>query len=236
MKANYQRILVKLSGEALAGGKGRGLDFDFLASLCGSIRHCLDQGIQVALVCGGGNYWRGAKDGADHMVRTRADYMGMLATTMNSLALLDALEKAGVSAVIQSALGTDKFAEPINRERAVAALNEGKVVLFAGGTGEPYFTTDTGAVLRALEIGADALLLGKNVDAIYSADPKKDPNAIRYSKLTYAEVLERQLQAMDLAAIQLASENHLLLHAFALEDPENIVRASSGEDIGTVIH
>lgn len=234
-KARYRRILIKMSGEALAGTMHKGIDFAFTEKLCQAVKRCLDLGVQAAIVCGGGNYWRGALDGGDKMVRSRADYMGMLASTMNCAALLDGLDKQGVEARIQSAMGGDFLTEPINREKAVHYLEKGRVVLFAGGTGEPYFTTDTGAVLRALEIGADALLLGKNVDAIYSADPKTDPNAKRYSAITYREILEKDLKAMDAAATQLAMENRLRLHVFGLKDPENILRAVAGESIGTVV-
>ena len=235
MEAKYHRVLIKMSGEALAGPLNKGIDFSFVEKLCKAVKSVVDLGVQAAIVCGGGNYWRGAQDGGDRMVRTRADYMGMLAITMNCLALLDGLEKQGVEARIQSALGTDKLAEPINRDRAVRHLEKGRVVLFAGGTGEPYFTTDTGAVLRALEVDADVLLLGKNIDAIYSADPKKDPSAKRFSAITYREILEKDLKAMDAAATQLAMDNKLKLHVFGLKDPENILRAISGEPIGTVV-
>ena len=179
MEAKYHRVLIKMSGEALAGPLNKGIDFSFVEKLCKTVKSCLDLGVQVAIVCGGGNYWRGAQDGGDRMVRTRADYMGMLAITMNCLALLDGLEKQGVEARIQSALGTDKLAEPINRDRAVRHLEKGRVVLFAGGTGEPYFTTDTGAVLRALEVDADVLLLVPG-----DADPERVARAVE--KLTAA--------------------------------------------------
>ena len=234
-KARYRRVLIKMSGEALAGPLGKGIDFNFAERLCKEVKRCLDLGVQVGIVCGGGNYWRGAQDGGDRMVRSRADYMGMLAISMNCLALLDGLEKQGVEARIQSTLGTPQFAEPINPDRAIHHLEKGRVVLFAGGTGEPYFTTDTGAVLRALEIRADVLLLGKNVDAIYSADPKQDPNAKKYSAISYREILEKDLKAMDAAATQMAMDNHLRLHVFGLRDTENILRAVSGEQIGTVV-
>ncbi len=235
MEAKYRRVLIKMSGEALAGPLNKGIDFTFLEKLSKAVKSCLDLGVQVAIVCGGGNYWRGAKDGGDKMVRSRADYMGMLAITMNCLAMLDSLDKQGVEARIQSTLGTPQFAEPINREKAIHHMQKGRVVLFAGGTGEPYFTTDTAAVLRALEIGADALLLGKNVDAIYSADPKTDAGAKKYSAISYREILEKDLTAMDTSATQMAMENRLRLHVFGLRDPENILRAVSGEPIGTVV-
>ena len=228
MEAKYRRVLIKMSGEALAGSLGKGIDFTFVERLCKAVKACVDLGVQAAVVCGGGNYWRGAQDGGNKMTRSRADYMGMLASTMNCAALLDGLEKQGVEARIQSAMGGDFLTEPIN-------LEKGRVVLFAGGTGEPYFTTDTGAVLRALEVDADVLLLGKNVDAIYSADPKLDPNARKYNAITYREILEKDLKAMDAAATQLAMENKLRLHVFGLRDPENLLRAVSGEPVGTVV-
>jgi len=233
--SRYHRILLKMSGEALADETGRGIDFDFTDRVCRAVKHCTEEGIQVAVVVGGGNYWRGGKDGGDRMVRARADYMGMLATAMNSIALVDALEKAGVEAVIQSSFGLERIAEPFNRDAAVRHLNAGRVVIFACGSGEPFFTTDTAAVLRALDIEADALLLGKNVDGLYSADPKLDPKAVKFDRIEYAEVLRRDLKAMDAAATQLAMENHLPLCVFGLRDPENIALAAAGEAIGTIV-
>jgi len=235
MNGQYKRILLKMSGEALAGQKGRGIDFDFTAGVCRAVRACVDRGVQVSVVVGGGNYWRGGKDGGDRMVRARADYMGMLATAMNSVALVDALEKEGVEAVIQSSFGLERVAEPFNRDAALRHLRAGRVVVFACGSGEPFFTTDTAAVLRALDIEADVLLLGKNVDGLYSADPKLDPAAEKFDRITYAEVLRRDLKAMDAAATQLAMENRLPLCVFGLRDPENILRAAAGEAIGTIV-
>ena len=187
----YKRILLKVSGEALAGDARRGLDFNVINSVCQSIRQCNQMGVQVGLVIGAGNFWRGVKDGADKMQRSHADAMGMLGTVMNAIAVADALEKNGVEARVLSAVEMNKFAEYYTRDLAERYLNEGKVVLFAAGTGNPYFSTDTGAVLRGVEIEADAVLMAKNVDAIYSADPEKDPNAVRYTQLTYAEALAR---------------------------------------------
>lgn len=228
-----RRILLKLSGEALAGTNGRGIDFDFTRRVCESVRDCVGRGIQVALVCGGGNYWRGEKDGGGQMLRHRADYMGMLATAMNSLALLDTLEKLGVEARIQASFGLDRCAEPFNPDVAMQHLKAGRVVIFACGSGEAFFTTDTAAVLRALDICADALLLAKNVDGLYSADPNRDPDAVKYDRITYSEILAQNLKAMDATATQLAMENRLPLHVFGLRDPANIVRAAAGESIGT---
>jgi uridylate kinase len=236
MEAKYRRVLIKMSGEALAGSMAKGIDFAFLDKLCKAVKECRDLGVQVAIVCGGGNYWRGAKDGGDRMVRARADYMGMLATAMNSVALVDALEKAGVEAVIQASFGLERIAEPFNRDAAVRHLKAGRAVIFACGSGEPYFTTDTAAVLRALDVEADVLLLGKNVDGLYSADPRLDPAAEKFDRIAYAEVLRRDLKAMDAAATQLAMENRPPLHVFGLEDPENIIRAAAGEAIGTIVY
>ncbi len=235
MDGKYKRILLKMSGEALGGENGRGIDFDFTGRVCRAVKQCVDKSVQVSVVVGGGNYWRGGKDGGDRMVRARADYMGMLATAMNSVALVDALEKAGVEAVIQASFGLERIAEPFNRDAAIRHLKAGRVVIFACGSGEPFFTTDTAAVLRALDIEADVLLLGKNVDGLYSADPKLDPSATKFDRIEYAEVLRRDLKAMDAAATQLAMENKLPLCVFGLKDPDNIARAAAGEAIGTIV-
>ena len=231
----YKRILLKISGEALAGDQHRGLDFSVINTVCDTIRQCRDMGVQMGLVVGGGNFWRGVKDGADKMQRSHGDAMGMLATVMNAIALADALEKHGVEARVLTAVEMNKFAEYFTRDLADRYLNEGKVVIFAGGTGNPYFTTDTGAVLRACEIEADAILLAKNVDGIYSADPNLDPTAVKFDVLTYDEVLARHLKATDTTAMTLAMDNHMTLVCFALADPQNIVRVICGENIGTVV-
>lgn len=236
MEGKYGRVLLKMSGEALGGAGGRGIDFDFTARVCQAVKACMDSGVQVSIVVGGGNYWRGGKDGGDRMVRARADYMGMLATAMNSVALVDALEKAGVEAVIQASFGLERIAEPFNRDAAIRHLKAGRAVIFACGSGEPFFTTDTAAVLRALDVEADILLLAKNVDGLYSADPRQDPAATKFDSIPYAEVLRRDLKAMDAAATQLAMENRLPLRVFALEDPENILRAAAGEAVGTIVY
>lgn len=236
MEASYRRILLKMSGEALGGDGGRGIDFDFTAQVCEAVRKTMEAGVQVSIVVGGGNYWRGVQSGGGRMVRARADYMGMLATAMNSIALVDGLEKAGVEAVIQASFGLERIAEPFNRDAAIRHLKAGRAVIFACGSGEPYFTTDTAAVLRALDIEADALLLGKNVDGLYTADPKKNPTATKFDRITYAEVLSRDLKALDAAATQLAMDNNLPLHIFELKDPENILRAAAGEPIGTIVY
>ena len=231
----YKRILLKISGEALAGDQRRGLDFTVVNSVCEVIKKCVDDGVQLGLVIGGGNFWRGVKDGADKMQRSHGDAMGMLATVMNAIAVADALEKHGMDARVLSAVEMNKFCEYFTRDTADRYLNEGKVVIFAAGTGNPYFSTDTGAVLRGVEIEADAILMAKNVDGIYSADPNTDPNAVKFDALTYDEVLARHLKATDTTAMTLAMDNHMTLVCFALKDPENIYRVVSGENIGTIV-
>lgn len=231
----YRRILLKISGEALAGEAHRGLNFDIVNDVCRAIRQCVDMGVQVGLVVGGGNFWRGVKDGADKMQRSHGDAMGMLATVMNAIAVADALEKQGVDARVLSAVEMNKFAEYFTRDTAERYLNSGKVVLFAAGTGNPYFSTDTGAVLRGVEIEADAILLAKNVDGIYSADPNVDPTAVKYDTLTYDQVLAQHLKATDTTAMTLAMDNHMVLACFALKDPQNIIRVVCGEKIGTIV-
>ena len=235
----YKRILLKVSGEALgqktAQGDGFGLDFSKINSVCESIKACVDLGVQVGLVIGGGNFWRGVKDGADKMQRSHADAMGMLATVMNAIAVADALEEHGMDARVLTAVEIHKFAEYFTRDTANRYLNEGKVVIFAGGTGNPYFSTDTGAVLRGVEIEADAILMAKNVDAIYSADPKKDPNAVRYSRLTYDECIAKHLKATDTTAMALAMDNDMTMVCFGLEEENSIVRVVRGEAIGTTV-
>ncbi len=231
----YKRVLLKISGEALAGDAHRGLDFAIVNELCDSIKACVDMGVQIGLVIGAGNFWRGVKDGADKMQRSHADAMGMLGTVMNAIAVADALEKHGMDARILSALEMNKFCEYFTRDTAERYLNEGKIVLFAAGTGNPYFSTDTGAVLRGVEIEADAVLMAKNVDAIYSADPAKDPNAVRYTQLTYDEVLAKHLKATDSTAMTLAMDNDMTLVCFGLAEPNSIVRVVQGEEIGTTV-
>jgi uridylate kinase len=228
-------VLLKISGEALAGEKRRGLDFDILREVCQVIARCTQMGVQVGVVIGAGNFWRGVKDGADKMQRSHADHMGMLGTVMNCIAVADVLEHMGVDARVLAAVEMNKFAEYFTRDAAERYLQQGKVVLFACGTGNPYFSTDTGAVLRGVEIEADAILLAKNVDGVYSADPAKDPSAVKYDFLTYDEVLARHLQATDSTAMTLAMDNQMPLVVFALKDPENILRVISGEKIGTLV-
>ncbi len=193
----YKRVLLKVSGEALAGDASRGLDFDVIGDVCDVIKKCVCAGVQVGVVVGGGNFWRGLKDGGDRMERTRADHMGMLATTLNCLALADVLEQKGVEVRVQTAIEMRAFAEPYIRSKAIRHLEKGRVVIFGCGTGNPYFSTDTAAVLRAAEIDADVILLAKNIDGVYSADPRKDPNAVKYDSISYDDVLAQHLEVMD---------------------------------------
>ena len=216
----YKRILLKVSGEALgektAQGDGFGLDFAKINEVCAAIKECVDMGVQVGLVIGGGNFWRGVKNGSGKLQRSHADAMGMLATVMNAIAVADVLEQHGMDARVLTAVEIHKFAEYFTRDTADRYLNEGKVVLFAAGTGNPYFSTDTGAVLRGVEIEADAILMAKNIDGIYSADPKKDPNAVKFDVLTYNEVLEKGLKATDTTAMALAMDNNVPMVCFGL--------------------
>ena len=235
----YKRILLKVSGEALgqktAAGDGFGLDFSKINEVCKSIKEIVDLGVQVGLVIGGGNFWRGIKNGEGKMQRSHADAMGMLATVMNAIAVADALEEHGMDARVLTAVEIHKFAEYFTRDLANRYLNEGKVVLFAAGTGNPYFSTDTGAVLRGVEIEADAVLMAKNIDGIYSADPKKDPTAVKFDKLTYNEVLEKGLKATDVTAMALAMDNDMPMVCFGLAEENSIMRVVRGEDVGTTV-
>ena len=231
----YKRILLKVSGEALAGDAHRGLDFTIVNELCKSIKTCVDMGVQIGLVIGAGNFWRGVKDGADKMQRSHADSMGMLGTVMNAIAVADALNRHGMDARVLSAVEMNKFAEYFTRDLAERYLNEGKVVLFAAGTGNPYFSTDTAAVLRAAEIGADVILLAKNIDGVYDSDPAKNADAVKFDAITYDEVLKRHLAVMDSTATSMSMDNHIPVLVFALKDPYNIVRAVRGEKIGTIV-
>ena len=235
----YKRILLKVSGEALGektpAGDGFGLDFAKINAVCKSIKECVNMGVQVGLVIGGGNFWRGVKNGSGKLQRSHADAMGMLATVMNAIAVADALEQHGMDARVLTAVEMHKYAEYFTRDTANRYLNEGKVVLFAAGTGNPYFSTDTGAVLRGVEIEADAILMAKNVDAIYSADPAKDPNAVRYTQLTYSEVLAKNLRATDITAMALAMDNNMTMVCFGLDEENSITRVVRGEAIGTTV-
>ena len=232
-ETKYKRILIKLSGEALAGKKGTGVDVETVGAICDKIKEVVEMGVQVAIVVGGGNFWRGRN--GHQMERTTADYMGMLATAMNGLALQDALEARGVYTRVQTAIEMREIAEPFIQRKAEKHLGRGRVVVFACGTGHPYFTTDTAAVLRATEIKADVILLGKSVDAVYDSDPKENPNAKKYDEVTYMEALEKDLKVMDSTAIAMCRDNHMPLLVFGIENPGNIVRAVKGEKIGTIV-
>ena len=235
VQPRYKRVLLKISGEALAGDASRGLDFNVIGDVCDVIKKCVEMGVQVGIVVGGGNFWRGLKDGGDRMVRVRADHMGMLATAINALAVADVLEQKGVDVRVQTAIEMKSVAEPYIRQRAIRHLDKGRVVIFGCGTGNPFFSTDTGAVLRAAEINADAILLAKNVDGVYSDDPAKNPDAVKYDEITYGEVLAKRLMVMDSTATSLSMDNHMPIILFALKDPENIYRVVMGEKIGTIV-
>ncbi len=233
MGAKYKRVLLKLSGEALAGEKKTGLDDTMLNKMATEVKKCVDMGVEVAIVVGGGNFWRGRSSGS--MDRSRADHIGMLATVMNALGVADALENVGLEAIVQSSIAMGAIAEGFVKNNAVKYLNEGKVVVFGGGTGNPFFSTDTTAALRAAEIGADAILFAKNIDAVYSDDPKTNPDAIKYDFITYMEILNQNLKVMDTTAATLCMDNDILIHVFGLDNPENIVKAACGEKLGTII-
>lgn len=231
----YKRILLKLSGEALAGQQGYGIDPEVIGGIATEIRDVIALGVQVAVVIGGGNIFRGVAAASRGMDRASADYMGMLATVMNSLALQDALEKVGVATRVQSAIEMQEIAEPYIRRRAVRHLEKGRVVIFGAGTGNPYFTTDTAASLRAMEINADVILKATKVDGIYTADPTKDKDAIKYTSLTYLDVLKMGLQVMDATATSLCMDNNLPIVVFDLTARGNIQKVVLGETIGTIV-
>ncbi len=233
MKPVYKRILLKLSGEVLAGEKGTGIDFDKVTEVCRRVKTCVDMGVQVAIVVGGGNFWRGRSSGK--MDRTRADHMGMLATAINSLALCDALEQIGVCARVQTAIEMRQIAEPYIRNRAIRHLEKGRVVIFGCGTGNPFFSTDTAAALRGVEIGADVIFKATNVDGVYDSDPRTNPDARKFDKLTHHEVLARELHVMDSTAASLCMDNDIKILVFNLNNPDNIVAAVTGEKIGTLV-
>ncbi len=229
----YKRILLKLSGEVLAGESGKGIDFDTVKPICEVIKECADMGVQIGIVVGGGNFWRGRSSGT--MDRSRADQMGMLATVMNSLALQEALIQEGVDAVVMTALDIQRVGRSFNKDEAVRLLEEGRVVIFGGGTGNPFFSTDTGASLRACEIEADIFFKASNVDGVYDKDPNKYTDAVKYDTLTYDEILEKRLGVMDNTAAALAGNSRLPILVFNLNDPANIKKAVLGENIGTVV-
>ncbi len=234
-KPVYKRVLIKISGEALAGEKKFGLNFDVIGPVCDVIKKISDIGVEVGIVVGGGNFWRGVKDGGDKMERSRADHMGMLATVINSLALADALEQRDVKVRVQTAIAMNEIAEPYIRNKAHSHLEKGRVIIFGCGTGNPYFSTDTAAVLRAAEINAEVILLAKNIDGVYDSDPATNPSALKFDELTYMDVLNRGLKVMDTTATSLSMDNHIPILVFALEDPENILRVVCGEKIGTIV-
>ena len=231
----YKRVLIKISGEALAGEKKTGFDFDFIARVCSTVKACTEMGVEVGIVVGGGNFWRGVKDGAGHVERVSADRMGMLATAMNCLAVADVFRQLGTPVAIQTSVDIQGVGQRYDTEAARRMLSEGKVIMFGCGTGSPFFSTDTAAVLRAAEIGADAILLAKNIDGVYSADPRTDPTAVKYDSISYDEVLAQHLAVMDSTATSLAMDNGIPVIVFALSDPENILRVISGEKVGTSV-
>ena len=231
MEPKYKRILLKLSGEAMAGSNGQGLDFDTVLRICGAVKKCADMGVQIGIVVGGGNFWRGRSSGK--MDRTRADHMGMLATTINALALADALEQLDCDVRVQTAIAMNQVAEPYIRNRAMRHLEKGRVVIFGCGTGNPFFSTDTASALRAAEIEADIIFKASMVDGVYDSDPKKNPDAV--NRLSFLDVLNKDLKVMDSTAATLCKDNEIPILVFNLEDPENIVRAVRGETIGTIV-
>lgn len=233
MQPKYKRILLKLSGESLAGKQGHGIDFDTVNAICKPIKECVDMGVEVAIVVGGGNFWRGRSSG--DMDRTRADHMGMLATVINALGVADSLEQLGLDVRVQTAIAMNEVAEPYIRNRAVRHLEKGRVVVFGCGTGNPFFSTDTGAALRAAEIDADVILKATMVDGVYDSDPKKNPDAKKYDKLSYMDVLNQNLGVMDMTAASFCEDKNIPFLVFSIEDPENIVRAVAGEPVGTLV-
>lgn len=233
MELKYKRVLLKLSGEVLAGERGTGVDYDMVQSIAGYIKRLQELGAEVGVVIGAGNFWRGRSN--PKMERTTADYMGMLATVMNALAMSDALKYLGSESRVLSAIPMPQVGEAYNRENAVKYLSEGKVVLFAAGTGSPFFSTDTAAALRAAEIDAELILLAKNIDGVYDCDPAKNEAAKKYDKITYSEVLNKKLGVMDLTSITICMDNHIPISVFDLNVPENIIKACSGLNVGTII-
>ena len=233
MEPKYKRVLIKLSGEALAGDKKTGIDFDTVLKVCEQIKICADMGVEIAIVVGGGNFWRGRSSGK--MDRTRADHMGMLATVINSLGLADGLEQVGLDVRVQTAIEMRQMAEPYIRNKAVRHLEKGRVVVFGCGTGNPFFSTDTAAALRAAEIDADVIFKATNVDGVYDSDPKTNPNAKKFDTLTHKDVLSKGLHVMDSTAASLCMDNGIEILVFNLNNPENIVKAMVGETIGTTV-
>ncbi|MBR6523246.1 MAG: UMP kinase [Clostridia bacterium] len=233
MQPKYKRVLLKLSGEALAGEQGFGLNEDVLSEISATIKKCVEIGVQIAIVVGGGNFWRGRS--GENMERTRADHMGMLATVINALAMQDALERAGVPTRVQTAIEMRQIAEPYIRGKAESHLSKGRVVIFGCGTGNPYFSTDTTAALRAAEINADIILLAKKVDGVYDSDPNINKNAKKFDSLKYIDVLNRGLGVMDSTATSLCMDNNIPIRVFGLDVPANILDAVMGKEIGTLV-
>ncbi len=233
MTPTYKRVLLKLSGEALAGTAGHGIDFDTVMDICRPVRTLADLGAQVAIVVGGGNFWRGRSSGS--MDRTRADHMGMLATVINALGVADGLEQLGLDVRVQTAIAMQEVAEPYIRNRAVRHLEKGRVLVFGCGTGNPFFSTDTGAALRAAEIEADVILKATMVDGVYDSDPKKNPDARRFDELTFMDVIKNNLAVMDMTAATFCKDRGIPWLVFSMEDPENIVKAVCGEKVGTLV-
>ena len=233
MRVKYKRVLLKVSGEALAGSQGFGIDESTVNDICEYIKKIVDMGVKVSIVVGGGNIWRGRS--SENMDRTRADHMGMLATAINSLALCSALEAIGVETRVETAIEMRQVAEPYIRGKAMRHLDKGRVVIFGCGTGNPFMSTDTAAALRAVEMDVDVILLAKKVDAVYDSDPNINPNAVRYDKLSFIDVLNSRLQVMDSTAASLCMDNNIPIHVFGLDDPINIVKAVTGEKIGTIV-
>ena len=229
----YKRVLLKLSGEALAGDRKTGIDADTVGNICDEVKNLTKLGVEVAIVVGGGNFWRGKY--GHQMERTTSDYMGMLATTMNALALQDALEARELKTRVQTAIEMRQIAEPYIRRKAVKHFERGRVVIFACGTGNPYFSTDTGAALRAAEINAEVILLAKTIDGVYSADPKLDPTAVKYDEISYTDILTKDLKVMDSTATALCRDNQIPLMVFGIDKPENMIKIVKGEKIGTIV-
>ena len=229
----YKRVLLKLSGEAISAGKDGILKFDYIQEIASVIKKCLDEGVQIAIIVGAGNIWRGRS--GENMDRVKADHMGMMATCINALALQESFSRAGIDAVVMTAVEMKAFAKPFVRDDAIEALNNGKVVIFGAGLGIPFVSTDTAAGVRASEIGADIVLMAKNIDAIYSADPRKDKNAEKFSNITYKEILARGLAAMDSTATSFAMDNNIPIHVFGLDKSENIYKVIMGAKMGTVV-
>ncbi|MBC3796516.1 UMP kinase [Acetobacterium tundrae] len=233
MEPKYKRVIIKLSGEALAGSASHGIDTPTVESICRQIKEVFDLGVEIAIVVGGGNFWRGRS--GEGMDKSTADYMGMLATCINALGLQDVLEEMGVPVRVQTAIEMKQIAEPYIRRKAIRHLEKRRIVIFASGTGNPFFTTDTTAALRAAEIDAEIILLAKSIDAVYDSDPLVNPEAKKYTELTYIDVLNKGLKVMDSTATSLCMDNHIPILVFGLNEPKNILRAVMGEKIGTII-